>query len=298
MRNLAEDRAPALPPSGLRVAALTALAMLAFAGNSILCRLALKTAAIDPAAFTALRLAAGVVALLAILSVTDRGKPGGTAGSWRSAAALFLYAAFFSFAYLDLDAASGALILFGFVQATMIGTALAAGDRPGPWEWGGWLLAALGLLLLLLPGAQAPSPVGAALMATAGIAWGVYSLRGKGAAHPLAATAGNFLRSLAFAAPLLLFAIDRLHATLPGVLLAVTSGALTSGCGYVLWYAALGGLTSMQAALVQLCVPALAAGGGVLLLAEPLSPRLAACGGMILGGILLALVRRSRRRPA
>lgn len=277
------------------MAALTALAMLAFAGNSILCRLALKSAAIDPAGFTAWRLAAGTVALLAIVRVTQRGRSGETAGSWRSALALFLYAAFFSFAYLELDAAAGALILFGFVQATMIGAGLAAGHRPNAFEWSGWLAAAAGLALLLLPGARAPSPAGAGLMAAAGIAWGIYSLRGRQEALPLAATAGNFLRSFAFVVPLLVVAARGLHASAPGVALAVASGALTSGGGYVLWYAALNYLTPMQAALVQLSVPAIAAAGGVLLLAEPLTLRLVACGALILGGIFLALRRRAGR---
>lgn len=291
------------PPSPAGVAALTALTMLAFAGNSILCRLALKEQAIDPASFTALRLASGVLALVLIVSITQRGERKRAAGGWWSALALFLYAAFFSYAYIDLDAAAGALILFGFVQATMIGAALAAGDRPAAFEWGGWLVAAAGLVLLLLPGAQAPSPLGATLMATAGVAWGVYSIRGRRESLPLLATAGNFVRALVFALPLMLVSAgglyaDGLHASMPGVVLAIVSGAITSGVGYVLWYAALTFLTSMQAALVQLSVPAIAAAGGVLLLSEPLSPRLLVCGSMILGGICLALVRRSRRATA
>lgn len=285
-------------PAGARAVALTALTMLAFAGNSILCRLALKETAIDPASFAALRLASGVAALAIIVSIAERGERMRANGGWGSALALFLYAAFFAFAYVDLDAASGALILFGFVQASMIGAGLAAGDRPAPLEWGGWLAAAAGLLVLLLPGARAPSPTGAALMAVAGIAWGVYSLRGKRETRPVAATAGNFLRALAFVAPLLLVARRDLHATASGTLLAVASGAVTSGMGYVLWYGALAHLTSMQAALVQLSVPALAAAGGVLLLAEPLSGRLVAAGGLILGGIWLALKSGARRRKA
>lgn len=240
----------------LRGAGLTLLAMLAFAGNSLLCRLALREQAIDPASFTALRLASGVLALVLIAGVLQRGERNRSGGGWWSALALFLYAVFFSYAYIGLDAASGALILFGFVQATMIGAALVSGDRPGRFEWSGWLLAAAGLVLLLLPGARAPSPAGAALMAVAGIAWGVYSLRGRRESRPLNATAGNFARSLLFAAPLLIVASDRLHWSAPGALLAIVSGALTSGVGYVLWYAALNFLTSMQAALVQLSVPA------------------------------------------
>lgn len=286
----------------LRGTALTVFAMLAFAGNSIICRLALKEEAIDAVSFTALRLASGALALALIVRVVHRGTSSHrTRGSWFSALALFLYAAFFSYAYLSLDAASGALILFGFVQVTMIGAALAAGDRPGSFEWGGWVFAATGLTLLLLPGVEAPSAAGAGLMAFAGIAWGVYSIRGRRESEPLLATAGNFTRSLLFVAVLAVvaaLAADRTHWSVNGVLLAVLSGALTSGLGYVLWYAALNYLSSMQAALVQLSVPAIAAAGGVLLLAEPLSLRLVVCGTMIIGGICLALVRKSRRLPA
>lgn len=286
----------------IRAAALTVFAMLAFAGNSIICRLALKEQTIDPASFTAARLASGALALALIVAIAQRGTTKQrSGGGWFSALALFLYAAFFSYAYLSLDAASGALILFGFVQVTMIGAALVAGDRPGGFEWGGWLLAAAGLTLLLLPGVEAPSSAGAALMALAGVAWGVYSIRGRRESEPLLATTRNFTRSLLFVAALAAFAVFAADGTQwsgEGILLAVLSGALTSGVGYVLWYAALNYLTSMQAALVQLSVPAIAAAGGVLLLTEPLSLRLVVSGAMILGGICLALVRKSRRLPA
>jgi drug/metabolite transporter (DMT)-like permease len=300
-------RGDGLPPARstvmlpLRGAALTVFAMLAFAGNSIICRLALKEQTIDPASFTAVRLAAGALALALIVRLAHRGAKGRNGGGWSSALALFLYAAFFSYAYLSLDAASGALILFGFVQVTMIGAALMAGDRPAGFEWGGWLLAAAGLTLLLLPGAAAPAPGGAALMALAGVAWGVYSIRGRREAEPLLATSRNFTRSLLFVAGLALFAAaaaDGTHWSANGLLLAMLSGALTSGLGYVIWYAALNYLSSMQAALVQLSVPAIAAAGGVLLLAEPLSPRLVVCGTMIIGGICVALLRKARRLPA
>ena len=275
--------------------------MLAFAGNSILCRLALKEQAIGPASFTAVRLTSGALVLALIVGFASRGRNDRKPGGWFSAIALFLYAAFFSYAYLSLDAASGALILFGFVQVTMIGAALMAGDRPGGFEWAGWLLAAAGLTLLLLPGAAAPSPAGAVLMALAGIAWGVYSLRGRGESDPLLATSRNFTRSLVLVALLgaaVLAGGDRTHWSGAGIVLAILSGALTSGLGYVTWYAALTHLTSMQAALVQLSVPAVAAAGGVLLLAEALSLRLGACGLMIIGGICMALLQKSRRQPA
>jgi drug/metabolite transporter (DMT)-like permease len=278
--------------------ALTSLAMLAFAGNSILCRLALKQDAIDPASFTAVRLASGALALLLIAGAARRTQPARSSGSWTSALMLFLYAACFSFAYVSLDAASGALILFGFVQATMIAVALISGDRPGVSEWSGWLLAAAGLTTLLLPGAAAPSAGGAALMAIAGIAWGLYSIRGQREQDALLATSGNFTRSLLFVAVLALGAAGQSQWSASGVALAAVSGAVTSGLGYVLWYAALNYLTSMQAALVQLSVPAIAAAGGVLLLAESLSIRLLLCGALIIGGISLALTRKFRRTSA
>lgn len=279
----------------LRGLLLTLFAMLAFAGNSLLCRAALRGdagTAIDPAAFTALRLASGALLLLVVLRF-DRTRPAGaTGGSWSSAAALFAYAACFSFAYLSLDAGTGALILFGFVQATMILHAFLAGERPGVREWSGWLLAAFGIVVLLAPGALAPDHAGAALMASAGIAWGIYSLLGKRQSHPLGATTGNFTRALVFIPLLALAGVDDLSISGRGLLLAVTSGALTSGLGYVLWYAAVRLLSSMQAALVQLSVPAIAAGGGVLLLGETPTWRLVASGLLVLGGISLALFGR------
>jgi len=276
---------------------LTAAAMLAFAGNSLLCRLALKTGAIDPASFTAIRLASGALVLAALVHL--RRAPGGFRGhgSVASALALFAYAAFFSFAYVTLDAASGALLLFGFVQATMIVAALAGGERPVPAEIAGWTAAAAGVTWLLLPGAERPAQSGTILMAAAGIAWGVYSLRGRRAPAALPASAANFLIALA-ALPLLLPFAKTSTVTVEGAGLAVASGAVTSGLGYVLWYAALRGLTSLEAALVQLSVPALTAAGGVLLLAEPLDARLLGAGSLVLGGIAAALAAGGRRKSA
>lgn len=277
---------------------LTSLAMLAFAGNSLLCRAALRDPeigpALDPATFTAVRLVSGALVLLTILSFSRRGaRPAARRGSWLSAAALFLYAICFSYAYLSLDAGTGALVLFGFVQATMILHALTHGERPGLAAWSGWILAAAGLVLLLAPGARAPNGLGATLMAAAGIAWGAYSLLGRSQSNPLESTAANFGRSLAFL-PLLVFlaGIGDLSISARGLLLAVTSGALTSGIGYVLWYGAVRILSSMHAALVQLSVPAIAAAGGVMLLGETPTLRLLASGTLILGGISLALARR------
>ncbi len=279
--------------SSSRTAICTIAAMLAFAGNSLLCRLALRDDAIDPGSFTALRLASGAVALLVIVYLRGRKPDLRRHGNPLSALMLFVYAAAFSYAYVTLSAASGALILFGFVQASMIAVALWRGERPPWFEWAGWLLAATGMLWLLLPGVDAPAPGGALLMATAGIAWGIYSLRGAGSRSPVESTLANFI----FSVPLLLLLVPFMagaHWTSSGVWLAIASGALTSGLGYVLWYTALRYLRSIQAALVQLSVPAIAAAGGVLLLREPLSFRLVLAGGLILGGILLARLGRER----
>ncbi len=272
--------------------------MLAFAGNSILCRLALIDGAIDAASFTAIRLAAGAFTLVIILYQRSGGIEVRTHGSWRSAAALFGYAICFSLAYLSLSAASGALILFGFVQATMIVAALAGGERPLASEWLGWLIAAGGLTWLLLPGVSAPAPAGALLMAIAGIAWGLYSLYGRNEQRPLAATTGNFVRVLLPVLALLALTAGLAEVSPIGIALAMLSGSLTTGIGYVVWYAALTYLSAMQAALVQLSVPAIAAAGGVLLIGESLTPRLMLAGALILGGILLALGGKYGRAPA
>ena len=278
----------------IRAGAYTSIAMLAFAGNSIICRMALRDAAIDPATFTGIRLASGALALLLILTYARRGTAVTTHGSWASALLLFVYALCFSFAYISLDAASGALILFGFVQATMIVMALAAGDRPHLAEWLGWMLAVGGLVWLLLPGATAPAPIAAALMAWSGIAWGLYSIQGRGQTDALASTTSNFLRSLVLVAVLTVLTIPEMQITRAGIVLAILSGAVTSGVGYVIWYAALNYISAIQAALVQLSVPAIAAAGGAIMLAEPLSGRLMIAGLLILGGICVAVIGRQR----
>ena len=269
--------------------------MLAFAGNSILCRMALRDGAIDPASFTAIRLLSGALALLLIVRLTSKDSSVREHGGWTSALVLFFYAICFSYAYISLSAGAGALILFGFVQAAMIAMALWSGDRPGAAEWLGWLLAFGGLVWLLIPGIEAPPAVGATLMALAGIAWGVYSIRGQSETNALVSTCANFVYSIAFV--IILTAITYTSADISnrGVVLAVTSGAITSGLGYVIWYAALNYLRAMQAALVQLSVPAIAAAGGVIFLAEPISLRLLTSGALILGGISLALVQKSHR---
>lgn len=279
-----------------RAVALTVLAMLAFAGNSLLCRLALRGETIDPGSFTALRLAAGAATLLLILKLGGQSFSPRRHGAAVPALMLFIYAAGFSYAYVSLDAATGALLLFGSVQATMIAAALWRGERPRRAEALGWIAAAAGLGWLLVPGAGAPAPGGAVLMAAAGVAWGLYSLPGRRASAPLPSTAANFLLSLA-ALPLLLPVTSMTGGVAisgKGAGLAMLSGAVTSGVGYVLWYAALRELAALQAALVQLSVPVITALGGILLLAETPAPRLPGAGLLVLGGIALALKARSR----
>lgn len=271
----------------------TSVAMLAFAGNSILCRLALRDALIDPASFTSIRLASGALTLLIIFAFKRRNESLRNHGGWWSALMLFLYAVCFSYAYISLSAGTGALILFGFVQWTMIAIGLWSGDRPGLMEWLGWAFAFGGLVWLVLPGVESPPFTGASLMALAGIAWGVYSIRGRNETDALAATASNFLLSIVMVVILTVIAMSGAEFTTRGILLAVVSGAVTSGLGYVIWYAALEGLSAMQAALVQLSVPAIATAGGVLLLSEPLSLRLLVSSALVLGGISLALIRKS-----
>jgi drug/metabolite transporter (DMT)-like permease len=266
--------------------------MLAFAANSLLCRLALQQDRIDPASFGAIRLAAGALTLACVMRGRGAARADTTAG-WASAAMLFAYAALFSFAYVSLPAGTGALILFGAVQLTMLGAGLLSGERFAPGGWLGMALALAGLAVLLLPGAAAPSLYGAALMAGAGAAWGGYSLRGRGAPDPLAATGASFLRAAPMAVLLVLPFATRVHADAGGVALAVASGAVTSGLGYVVWYAALRRLTALRAAAVQLSVPLLAAGGGVLLLGEAFTARLALAALAILGGIGLVLGSRA-----
>ena len=275
--------------SRTRVLILTSLAMIAFAGNSLLCRMALKHTAIDPATFTSIRMLSGAIALWLIVSMrTGTRVP---RGSWSSALALFAYAAAFSFAYVDLSAGMGALLLFGAVQATMILFGLWKGERLNGWQGVGLAAALGGLVALVLPGLSAPSPGNAILMVGAGVAWGVYSLRGKGAGDPLATTAGNFLRAVPLAAGLSLLLFSMVRADVQGVVYAIASGALTSGVGYAIWYAALRRLTATGAATVQLSVPVIAAIGGVILLGEPITLRLLGASAAILGGIALVIAR-------
>ncbi len=282
---------------GARVALFTVLALVGFAANSLLCRGALGAGRIDAASFTAIRLVSGTLVLVALA----RPAGGARGGSFASAAALFAYAAAFSFAYLSLPAGVGALLLFGAVQLTMIGGALRAGERPSWNVWMGLLLAFSGLAFLTLPGARAPSILGSGLMIAAGAAWGVYSLRGRRSGPPLRATADNFLRSAPLA--LLLWVATallggRVHVSPAGAVLAVSSGAIASGLGYSLWYAALPRLPASRAAVLQLSVPVLAAAGGVLLLGETLTFRIVISGAAILAGVALAARRASTVQKA
>jgi drug/metabolite transporter (DMT)-like permease len=274
------------------VGLLTALAIVAFAANSLLCRIALGGNLIDPVSFTSVRLLSGAAILLPLSRFGAPSQVVRATASWGSGLALFLYAAAFSLAYIYLDTGTGALILFGSVQATMIGVGLKSGERPPPLQWFGLLAALGGLIYLVSPGIAAPDPLGAFLMAISGVSWGVYSLRGRNSAAPLASTSGNFLRTVPMAAAAAAVALSSLHATRTGIVLALVSGGITSGLGYVLWYRALRGLSTTKAAIVQLLVPVLAALGGVVFLAEVVSARMVVASMLVLGGVAAAASRR------
>ena len=282
--------------SQARLFLLTSLAMIAFAGNSLLCRLALGHTAIDPASFTAVRLAAGAASLWLVVRLRSREAAGGSRGNWGSAVALFVYAAAFSFAYVSLPAGAGALLLFGAVQATMIGHGLWAGERPGPMQALGLVTSLAGLAALLLPGLGAPPLEGSLLMLAAGAAWGIYSLRGRGGGDATRVTAGNFLRATPLALGLGLVMLPWSSIDAAGFGYAAASGALASGLGYAVWYTALRGLAGPTAATVQLSVPAIAAAGGALFLSEPVTLRLVLCSVTILGGIALVIHGQRRAR--
>lgn len=271
----------------LRLAAYTALTMFAFAANSVFCRLALKETSIDAASFTTVRILSAV-AMLWLLMRWQRQSPL-EHGSWRSALALFVYAAALSFAYRTIDAGAGALMLFGAVQATMILAGYIAGERMSSWQSTGFVAALAGLAILVLPGTHAPSVLDSALMVASGIAWGIYSLFGRGAANPAASTSGNFLRSAPLTIGLSLLALPWLRLDAQGVLYAILSGALTSGLGYVMWYRVLQHMRAMTASTVQLSAPVIATLGGIILLHEALTLGLLIASVLILGGIALVL---------
>ncbi|MGS0755964.1 DMT family transporter [Roseateles sp. GG27B] len=286
--------------SFLRLILLTLLTMLCFAGNSVLCRMALRQTSIDPASFTAVRLISGALVLVLLAFGRQRFFKGGTArpaglgGNWISALALFVYAAAFSFSYVKMSTGIGALLLFGAVQATMILTGLWRGERLNGLQTAGLLIALVGVVALLSPGLNAPPLASAVLMLAAGMAWGVYSLRGRGAADPTGDTAGNFLRAAPMAALLSALLLAHLQLDALGLLYAVLSGAVTSGLGYAVWYAVLPQLTRTRAATVQLSVPVLAALAGSLFVNEPLTLGLTLSSVAVLGGIALVVYGKVR----
>ncbi|WP_428623138.1 EamA family transporter [Sedimenticola sp.] len=283
--------------SDIKTLSLTALTMIAFAANSLLCRLALGEQSIDAASFTTLRLASGAAMLWLILRTRKPSQATPYSSDWLAALMLFLYAASFSFAYITLSAGTGALILFGVVQLTMFFSGLRSGEAFSGISWIGLVVALAGLVYLVLPGVTAPEPVGALLMAVAGIGWGIYSLRGRGVANPLQSTARNFLLTVPLGLLLSIAFLGDFHISRQGLFLAITSGAIASGLGYVIWYAALRGLKATSAATVQLSVPVIAAFGGVLLLAETVTLRLLIASVAILGGIAIVLTQRHINNP-
>ena len=266
--------------------------MIAFAGNSIFCRLALVETSIDAASFTTVRLLSGAV-MLWLLTLTSGNKAFGQ-GNWLSALALFAYAACFSFAYLSLSAATGALLLFGAVQATMIGYGLWLGQRLSALQMSGFVLACTGLIGLLLPGISAPPLFGSLLMLASGIAWAIYSLRGQNSIRPLDVTAGNFLMAVPMAVLLSLVTASDFTPDPVGIAYGVASGALASGIGYAIWYMVLPNLKAASAATIQLSVPVLVAISGVLFLAEPITIRMSLASIAILGGIAMVILERKR----
>lgn len=282
--------------SRLLILLYTALAILAFAGNSVLTRAALDSAAIDAASFTAVRLLSGAIALLVLVWLrSSKSSVAVSRGSWRAALMLFIYAIAFSYAYISLPTSTGALILFAAVQFTMVGIGIARGNRLGSAEWCGMVLAFAGLVYLVLPTLQVPSSfIGVALMVLAGIAWGMYSLNGRGSSSPLRDSAWNFSRTLPFVGALVVLAWQTLTFTGTGLLLAVASGALTSGVGYAIWYQVLPRLRITTAAVSQLSVPVVAAVGGVLFVGELITLRLLVATLLVVGGILLAVMGRSK----
>ena len=272
----------------------TAFALVAFAFNSILCRMALRGGEADAAGFTLVRLVSGAVTLVVISYFFSKQKDQKGRGNWPSAFFLFAYAICFSFAYLGLTAGTGALILFGAVQLTMIAFAIFRGERPHTLEWIGLFAAVAGLVYLVLPGLSAPPLASSLLMAAAGAAWGFYTLRGRGSTAPLADTTGNFIRSVPMIAVAAVPFFKSINLSFTGLGLAALSGAVASGVGYTIWYAALRFHTATRAAVLQLSVPVIAAGFGIMVLAESATTRLIIAAALILGGILLVIVARQK----
>jgi drug/metabolite transporter (DMT)-like permease len=279
---------------------LTLAAMIAFASNSLLCRAALKQTSIDAASFTFIRVFSGAVVLWLVVNLRRMVRTTqsvGVGGNWISALALLIYAASFSFAYVAVAAGTGALLLFGAVQATMILWGLHKGERLRVIQILGLIIAMTGLVVLLFPGLSAPPLFGSILMLGAGVAWGIYSLRGKREKNPVTETTGNFVRAVPFAAAVSIIFLRLLNVDLAGVGYVIISGAITSGLGYVIWYSVLPSLKAASAATVQLSVPVLAATGGILLLGEPLTLRYLLASIAVLGGIALVILEKNRARP-
>ena len=273
---------------------LTVFTLLAFAANSLFCRMALGGELIDPVSFTTLRLLSGALILIPISRLSGESQTvSEKKGTWGSGIALFVYAATFSLAYIFLETGMGALILFGAVQVTMISLGMKSGERPSPAQWFGLIAAFAGLVYLVLPGISAPDPLGASLMAVSGIAWGVYSIRGKGLMKPILSTSRNFSRAVPLAIISSVSAFSFVYIEISGVILALLSGTITSAIGYILWYKALRGLTITRASIVQLVVPILAAFGGVVFLAEQVSIRLVIASAFILGGVAIAVINKA-----
>jgi drug/metabolite transporter (DMT)-like permease len=274
----------------LKTSLLTGLALIAFAANSVLCRLALANGNIDASSFTGIRLLSGAIALLLILSIKGNKQGVSSKGSWTSSFTLFLYAITFSYAYLSLDTGTGALILFGSVQITMILLSIISGTRLHIIEWSGFFIAFTGLVYLVIPSITTPSVSGFILMTVSGMSWAIYSLRGRGSKNPLMDTTYNFLRTIPFITLLAIFTMPNINYSSQGIILALLSGAITSGVGYTIWYIALRSLSSIQAAVLQLSVSIIAAIGGVIFLSETITSRLVMSAVIVLGGILMVIL--------
>jgi len=273
-----------------KVIILTCLALIAFSANSVLCRLALGNGAIDASSFTVIRLLSGTFVLLIIMGATRKPTETSSRGSWFASGMLFVYATTFSFAYISLDTGTGALILFSSVQITMILLSLMSGGRLRISEWIGVVIAFVGFIYLILPSVSTPSVKGFVLMTLAGIAWGIYTLKGRGSKSPLRDTGYNFLRTTPLVFLLAFFTLNTISYSIEGIALALLSGGVTSAIGYTIWYIALGGLSSTQAAVLQLSVPVIAALGGVIFVSETITFRLIVSAAMVLGGIFIVVL--------
>jgi drug/metabolite transporter (DMT)-like permease len=278
----------------VKIIAATVFALLAFAANSVLCRLALGENAIDPSSFTIIRLISGIIILMAVMQLSEKSNNVKlkSKGSWLAASMLFIYAIAFSFGYVSLDTGTGALILFGSVQITMIITSVISGNKLHISEWLGLLIAFSGFVYLIIPDLVTPSLMGFMLMTISGVAWGFYTLLGRTSQSPLSDTVYNFLRTSPFILVLIFFGLNDIHLTYTGIVLAVLSGAIASGLGYFVWYIALKGLSVTQAAVVQLFVPIIAATGGVIFTHELITLRLIESSALLLGGILMVILGR------